>query len=189
MRKLLAYPIFRVFLVAFPIGLIVLAVSNFLPPVYRSKSQILVNIIDPELNNYQISEIAQRQSEIVKNYFQSRDFITLVLNDALFSYSQKDIENIMNKKFKVEVPANSNVIRIITFGRTPTEAQALNRSSINVLKKQIDSVSYLKEGTKISLKIIENPSISFEPVSPQPFLYALVAFLVVLFLGSLFFIY
>jgi len=189
MKNLYSYPIFRIFLIALVIGLVVLIGSYFIPPVYRSKSQILIGIVDPDLNNYQLSDVIQREAQTIKSYSQSRDFLVLVLNDAHVSYAEKDLEDGWIKKFKIETPANSAVIKITTFDNAANQAQILNQSAINVLKKQIESISSLKENTNISFKVIEAPSVYLQPVSPQPLLYALVVFLAVLFLGSLFFIY
>ncbi len=188
-QHLYAYPIVRIFLIGVVAGLTVSAVSYFLPPTYRSESRLVLDIDDHQLNNYQLSELAKREAQVAKNYFEGKDFLRLALAKAGKRFQEEELERKWVKRFKIEVPATGATLRILTFGSSPQEAQRLNQAAIDVLRNQVKTILTLKDQTEVSLKVLENPSLDNTPVAPQPWLYGLIAFFAVLFVATLYYIY
>ncbi len=104
-HHLYSYPIVRILIVAFVGGFTAFAVSHFLPATYCSESKLLLQIVDPQLTNYQLSELTKNQAKVLKDYAESRDFLQEVLNRAGVTFKPEELEDGWKKKFRIDLPA------------------------------------------------------------------------------------
>ncbi|MCD6422353.1 hypothetical protein J7L13_03335 [bacterium] len=182
-HHLYSYPIVRILIVAFVVGLTVYAFSYLIPPRYCSETKILLSSQTKNLDPYHLSELGKRRAVICTEIVKTKEFVREVFQRAGVPIKEQELYDGHSRDLKASTVKDSAVVELEACAQSATLSRQLARSSIEVLREKIKS---LFPSTK--LEVIDPPSLPPYPVFPRPLFQAIIAFGLVLLLGVLYYI-
>ncbi|MEI6288049.1 MAG: hypothetical protein WCP18_00480 [bacterium] len=156
--------ILTVAFVATIVTVLTLGLSLWQTPKYKASAKLMVIINQDNVDSYTASRSADYIANILTEVLYSNSFMNQVLTSGFnvqdnFGFSTDERLNNWEKEVKTQVKQNEGIILLDVMGDDQSQAQKIAQSTSYLLMTR--NSDYHGLGNKISVKILDNASISY----------------------------
>lgn len=156
--------------------LVVIAISIITslarPPLYRSRSRILVTQeTNINLDMYKASQSAERLAILLAKVIKSSSFMKDVLNSGFpidksyFPAAEKELRKAWAKMVSSRVSTDTSIIEIEVYHTKQKEAEKITNAIIYVFSEQ--GKKYYNLGDQVGIVVLDTPLVSERPAKPN----------------------